>query len=909
MSETISPNSKISQYTIVSKIGEGGMGEVYRARDTKLGRDVAIKVLPASLSENADRLNRFEQEAQAAGALNHPNILSIYHIGTHAGAPYIVSELLEGETLRDRLNGNPLPQRKAVDYALQIARGLAAAHEKNIVHRDIKPENIFITNDGRVKILDFGLAKLIPRRGDGAIGGVGEEDPTIAHPVSPSPNRPVRTDPGTVMGTMGYMSPEQLKGTHIDHRSDIFSFGAILYEMLSGRRAFRADSMAETMSAILREDPPDLSETNKTVSPALERVVRHCLEKNPAERFHSARDLAFAIESLSGSAISSGQTASMPTFTAEMEGSNGISRWFANAKLAWIVSAVLLIALVAALAWLYFNRSSSDTPAVRLAFNPQPGLAVNDDVPDWVVISPDGERIAYSATGTDGKIMLYVQELNSPEAKKLAGSENPLEPFWSPDSRSVAYGSNGKLKRSDLSGGSAQILCDSARMVGGSWSQDGTIIFVPDYRTALVQVSAKGGDPTSVVMSSGEEQGSIGRHRYPYFLPDGRHFLFTREQRGIWAGSLDSPEITQIVPDTSPVVYSKQGYILFIRNDSLVAQAFDAGNLKVSGEAFPIIADQKSWFNFLRFSASDNGTLVWQGTWERDYQLVWYDRNGKQVGALEAPSKVAAGQDPRLSPDGKRVVIKRNPPNTLWVVDLEKGNSVRITSDFGQMPLWSPDGSRIAYSGVGGLTVKASTGLGEPEIVLSSATSGATFPCCWSPDGKFIVYQKRGVKTRLDLYALALDEKKEILLLSSPFDERSPNLSPDGKWLSYDADDTGAPEIYVQRFAADGTSVTDRRRVSTNGGRMAVWRRDGTELFFIAADGRLMSAAVKTTGDTFEFAAPKALFETRMLASIGSFHEFDVSPDGQRFLIGTLIGDSKAAPPTVILNWTALIKK
>src|SRR5882724_4938819 len=337
MSETRSPNTTIAQYTIVSKIGEGGMGEVYRARDAKLGRDVAIKVLPASFSENTDRLNRFEQEAQAAGALNHPNILVIYHIGTHGGAPYIVSELLEGETLRDRMAGAALPQRKALDYALQIARGLAAAHGKGIVHRDLKPDNIFITDDGRVKILDFGLAKLTSAT-------------DVTQSQSEVPTRKVNTDPGTVMGTMGYISPEQLKGQPADHRSDIFSFGAILYEMLSGKRAFRGDSMAETMSAILREDPPDLSETNKTVSPALERVVRHCLEKNPAERFHSARDLAFAIESLSGSAISSGQSATMSAIAAPESGAAaGLSGWFGNLRVAWIVAAVLVVALLATL--------------------------------------------------------------------------------------------------------------------------------------------------------------------------------------------------------------------------------------------------------------------------------------------------------------------------------------------------------------------------------------------------------------------------------------------------------------------------------------------------------------------------------------------------------------------------------
>jgi serine/threonine protein kinase len=329
MSESISRDTIIGQYSVISKIGEGGMGEVYRARDTKLGRDVAIKVLPAAYSADAERLRRFEQEAQAAGALNHPNILVIFHIGTHEGAPYIVSELLEGETLRERMAGAALPQRKAIDYALQIAHGLAAAHAKGIVHRDLKPENLFVTNDGRVKILDFGLAKLTGT-------GDGTQSQTEV------PTRRVDTDPGMVMGTMGYMSPEQLKGQRADHRSDIFSFGAILYEMLSGKRAFRGDSMAETMSAILREDPPDLSETNKTVSPALERLVGHCLEKNPEERFHSARDLAFAIEALSGAATSSGQTMTDVATARESPEIAGMSRLFGNARLAWIVAAVFL---------------------------------------------------------------------------------------------------------------------------------------------------------------------------------------------------------------------------------------------------------------------------------------------------------------------------------------------------------------------------------------------------------------------------------------------------------------------------------------------------------------------------------------------------------------------------------------
>lgn len=886
----ISPNTTVGQYTIVSKIGEGGMGEVYRARDTKLGRDVAIKVLSVTLSENADRLNRFEQEAQAAGALNHPNILSIYHIGMHEGAPYIVSELLEGQTLRDRMNSNALPQRKAVDYALQIARGLAAAHEKNIVHRDIKPENIFITDDGRVKILDFGLAKLTA-----PIDG--------AQPQTEVPTRKVNTDPGTVMGTMGYMSPEQLKGTHVDHRSDIFSFGAILYEMLSGRRAFRADSMAETMSAILREDPPDLSETNKTVSPALERVVRHCLEKNPAERFHSARDLAFAIESLSGSAISSGQTATMPAVTSEIDKleRKAFSRWLGNAKLAWIVSAVLLIALVAALAWLFFNRSSSEAQAVRLAFNPPPELAFNDTLPDSAVISPDGKKLAFSATGADGKMMLYVRELDSSEVKLLPGSDNALEPFWSPDSKSIAFGSNGKLKRSDLTGGNAQVLCDAARMVGGSWNKDGIIIFAPDYRTNLVQVSAQGGEPTPVVLKFDD---GVGELRYPYFLPDGRHFIFRRANRGTWIGSLDQPEPKPLFADATPCIYALPGWLIFIRNDALVAQAFDAEKLVVSGEPIPIISGQANETGNRRFSVSDNGVLVWLGAWQRNYQLVWFDREGKQTGVIDAPIKVRIGQDPHISPDGKSVVLKRD--QNLWVMDLEKGTSLRITSTFAQSPVWSPDGSRIVYSAGPGMSLKAANGIGNEELLLS----GANFPSAWSPDGRFIIYGRRGVKTRYDIWVFPMfGDRKEYQLTNSQFDEQTPQFSPDGRWLAYSSDDTGSPEIYVQSFSADGKLGSDKKRISTSGGRYPVWRRDRSELFFIAADGSVMATPVTIDGNEFEFSAPKALFKTRMMSWPANFHEFDVSPDGQRFLVGTLVGEIVSPPPTVILNWTALLRK
>ena len=579
-----------------------------------------------------------------------------------------------------------------------------------------------------------------------------------------------------------------------------------------------------------------------------------------------------------------------------------------------VIIAFASLALIAGFfGYKYFSKTNSNEKAVRLSFKPAAELSFNDVQADFAVISPDGQKIAFSA-GPDGRNTLYVRDLDSTQAKLLPGSENPLEPFWSPDSRSVAYGSNGKLKRSDLSGGNGQILCDAARLVGGSWSKDGVIIFAPDYRARIAQVSAKGGEPQTINFP---EDFPDERHNNPIFMPDGRHFLFRRdvgdqmvgpgvERFGIWAGSLDSQEIKQVMTDNSNFVYTPEGWLVFVRNDTLVSQAFDAAKIAPSGDPIPIISGQTNAIgNIRRFSISDNGVLIWQGAWEREYQLTWFDREGKQTGVVGAPAKVAVGLDPHISPDDKRLVVKRN-PNNLWVIDLDKGTDLRITADFGQLPVWSPDGSKIAYSGNGGLSIKASHGLGDAETLLP----GPNFPHSWSPDGRFIIFLRRGVKTRFDMYALSLNgERKETLLLNSTFEERSPRLSPDGKWLAYASDDTGNLEVYVQSFSTDSKLGADRKRISGAGGIMPEWRRDGGELFFIATDGQMMASSVKTGGSEFEFSSPKALFKTKMLNFVNNSHEFDVSPDGQRFLIGTLIGEPTAPPPTVILNWTAALKK
>src|SRR5690349_21775867 len=491
---TLAPGTKLGRYEIRSKIGEGGMGEVYLARDIEIGRDVAVKILPSTFSSEQERLKRFQQEACAAGALNHPNILSIYDVGKHDGSPYVVSELLQGETLRKRIGGTPLAPRRAIDYASQIANGLAAAHEKGIIHRDLKPENVFVTNDGRLKILDFGLAKLTQLDGQQSQTEV--------------PTRRVDTDPGVVMGTVGYMSPEQLKGRVVDQRSDIFSFGAILYEMLSGRRAFHGESSAETMSAILREDPPDLSNTNKSVSPALERLVNRCLEKNSESRFHSASDLAFALDAISGPSFVSGQTLTtiVPLSTGQR----------LRRHLPWILTAVLSVALIVALLYVFLSRRAP-AAEVREAQRFIIPLPEKSQVIDAPLISPDGHRLVYRLNTEDGKELLWLRPLDSIEARPLAGTEGATQTFWSPDSQSIGFVAAGKLRRVDLSGGAPQFLCDIASNPTASWGREGVIIFSRGVADGLYRVPATGGTPVRVT----EVNGSVNEleHTWPHFLP------------------------------------------------------------------------------------------------------------------------------------------------------------------------------------------------------------------------------------------------------------------------------------------------------------------------------------------------------------------------------------------------------
>ncbi|MCA1629555.1 MAG: protein kinase, partial [Acidobacteria bacterium] len=737
----LSPNTRLGRYEIRAQIGAGGMGEVYLARDPKINRDVAIKVLPADFSSDAERLRRFEQEAQAAGALNHPNILSIYDVDTHDGSPYVVSELLEGETLREQLGGAPLPARKALDYALQTARGLAAAHEKGIVHRDLKPENLFVTQDGRVKILDFGIAKLVePRDGSEARTDL--------------PTRKLNTEPGVVVGTVGYMSPEQVRGQRVDHRSDIFSLGVVLYEMLSGRRAFHGGSAVETLNAILKEDPPELSESNGQINPALERVVGHCLEKSPGQRFQSAWDVAFALEALSGLSSSRTGAAALPL----------TSGWTKNReRVAWAVAGILLLGLLAALpfAIAHLRRAPVEERVLRLSLLPPENASMSRIVPA-MALSPDGRRLAFIAT-FEGRELLWVRSLDSHSAQALPGTEGASgasPPFWSPDGRFIGFFGGGKLKKIEASGGPPQSLCDTAASRGGTWNRDGVIIF-GDTSGPLYRVSASGGEPTPVMPL--DQSRLESSHRWPQFLPDGRHFLyFVRsgqiESRGVYVGSLDSKETKRLIPTALNATYAPPGLLLFMREETLMAQKFDAEKLELAGEPFPVAEHVAYNIGLGRgaFSVSENGVLAFRsGSGDRD-RLLWFDRGGKQIGTLGAPGIYFTLW---LSPDERQAAVESTDPRMgtpdIWLFDLARGIPSRFTTDPAgdTSPLWSPDGSRVVFSssreGVRHLYQKIASGGGQEELLFKS--SEEKVPDDWSSDGQLILYQTLNPKTKWDL--------------------------------------------------------------------------------------------------------------------------------------------------------------
>jgi eukaryotic-like serine/threonine-protein kinase len=903
--------TRLGAYEILAPLGAGGMGEVYRARDTRLDRAVAIKVLPAEFAQDSDRLRRFELEARATSALNHPNILTVYDFGTHEGSPYLVMELLEGEELRAQLEEGALPVRKAIDYAQQIVTGLAAAHEKNIVHRDLKPENLFVTKDGRVKILDFGLAKLTQRRGDAVQQRRGEDDDTL---LAESPRPPIPaslTAPGTVMGTVAYMSPEQVQGKDLDHRSDIFSFGIILHEMLRGQRVFTGESQVDVMHAILRADPPDLSETNAKISPQLDKLVRRCLEKQPARRFQTASDLGYALEALSVSnSSSSNRTEAVQAITTTTKRSGWRER-------VWMMVAGVMTLLAIALGVAYFRRPMMDAEPMRFSINPPEKAKLFD----WPTISPDGRTLAFIAE-VDGKTQLLVRPLGATTARPLVEvRDNSPYPFWSPDSQFIAYFEQSKLKKIALTGGTPETLCDALSVQGGTWNREGIILF-GSREAGIKRVSANGGAVTTVT-SVDTARGDL-YHFAPTFLPDERYFLYhignsDSAKNGIYLTALEGGETRQLLSATARNVGfalnpadSHEGYLAFVRQGVLLAQPFDFRRNQLVGNPVRIAEHVTAPVAWARFSVATNGVLILLGS-EVKEQLTWFDRAGKKLGTV-CPS----GQysPPRLSPNGQRLAVGyTNSPtrmSDIYLFDLASGTGTPFTFDpkLDHRPIWSPDGSRIVWvslrDGVQDLFQKAASGAGQDEVLLHSAYLKQ--PSDWSADGRFILYFEPNPQTAGDVWVLPMEgERKPWVWLNTPANEGYAAFSPDEKWIAYTSNESGRNEVYLQAFVPGTPASGGKRQLSTNGGTNPQWRRDGRELYYVAPDGKLMMVEF-TPGAELKAGTPKELFAPSGY-QVNADRGYTVTGDGQRFLFVTSAEDASVPPFTVVLNWMAEIKR
>ena len=894
---SLSAGVRLGVYEIQSLLGAGGMGEVYRARDGRLQRDVAIKVLPAAFATDAERMARFEQEARATAALNHPNILAVHDLGQHDGAPFIVTELLNGVSLRELLQGGPLPARKAVEYGVQIAQGLAAAHDKGIVHRDLKPDNVFVTSDGRVKILDFGLAKLTQPDASASSMSV--------LPTTPAFTQVANTATGVVMGTMGYMAPEQVRGAVSDHRADIFALGVVLYEMLAGRRAFGGDTAMDVMSAILKEDPPDLPVVERHIPPALSRIVGRCLEKNPSVRFQSARDLAFALEALStqsGSGATearSGPAASVAVPAAPRRA----------AIIPWSVAAVALLA-AAVIAVVHFRETAAAVRSARFEIAP-PGATSAE----MLSLSQDGRQLAFVAS-KDGPSQIWIRSLDSVEARPLPGTENAIYPFWSPDASYIAFFAQGKLKKVAIGGGPAVALCDSPSGRGGSWNQAGVIIFSAGPTSPILQVPANGGTPKPVTkILAGDASGGA---RFPSFLPDGDHFLYLAtaggSDTGVHVASLSAGTSERLLEETSNAVFAisnGEGYVLFRREETLMAQRFDVDTLKLSGDVLPIASPVPLSYNlgFGAFSASLDGTLVFRRQLTRDRELAWFDRDGKrQSSATKALQLYAAPI--ALSPDQKRVaysIASGDRQAELWVHDLSRDVASRFTFAAGvaRDPVWSGDGSVLYYGFMLAGTVsfeihrKPLAGNGQDERLVESGVNGN--PTSVSSDGQFLLFNQTGSKTDSDVWVMPLTgDRKPVPYLQTTFGETDAVFAPVAgptRWVAYASNESGRFEVYLQPYPASGVKY----QVSAAGGAPTGWRQDGRELYY-GQDDALYAVPI-TLGTTVDIGTPKVILRNpNVLATT-------VASDGKRSLAAVPPGGSDAAQPlTAVLNWSADLK-
>ncbi|NDQ58123.1 MAG: protein kinase [Acidipila sp.] len=886
----LSLGTKLGPYEILAPLGEGGMGEVYRAKDTRLDRTVAIKILPANISGDPAAKQRFEREAKTISSLNHPHICVLYDVGHQEGVDYLVMECVEGETLANRLEKGALSLEQTLKYGAQIAEALDKAHRSAIVHRDLKPGNIMLTSSG-AKLLDFGLAK--------------ETSPlaSLATMTAVTPKSPV-TQQGTIVGTFQYMSPEQVEGKELDGRSDIFSLGAVLYEMLTGKPAFEGKTQLSVASAILEREPAPLSSLKPLTPATLERAIRRCLAKDREDRWQTARDLAIELKWIA----ESGNPASVPARATHVE-LWGKSSWLA--WLPWALCGLLTAGFVAGM----MLRPAAKASVQSGYFYAQLPFAAQS-----MAVAPDGRTVAVVGKQESERAnALWLYELGARRGKSLPDTDGATFPFWSPDGKSVGFFADGKLKKLDIAGGPVQVICEAPSGRGGTWNKDGVIVFTPSGQLAdgLYRVSAGGGAATRITMadaSRGEDN-----HRWPSFLPDQKHFLYLAanvsgqtEPDAIYAGALDSNEKKFVVKATGNAVYAAPGYLLFYRNKTLFAQHFDAAKLEVSGEAIPTLTDLAFLPRIVHvaFAASDTGLLAAQtGSGVSISRLVWYDRKGNEIGAASRPdyySNVA------LRPDGKMVAVdKTDQENTnadVWTYDFQRDAMKRITFDpaIDAMPVWNADGMRLLFTSSRGksfsLYTKNADGAQEEKVLdFDTADKVDRYPSDWSRDGKYVLYT-RGT----ELWVAAVPEMKARAFLTGAGTPRNGQFSPDGKWVAYASNESGKFEIYVTSFP----EARGKWQVSNTGGNQPRWRGDGQEMFYLAPDGKMMAVPV-STGANFDAGAPAALFLTHAREFFATSEQvsYDVTRDGQRFLINTQVKNADRQPMTVILNWDAEMKK
>ena len=880
--------TRLGPYEIRSFIGAGGMGMVYRARDTRLDRDVAVKVLPPAFARDADRLARFEREARAVAAINHPNIVSVHDIGSAEivdpdqgpiSAAYLITELLDGETLRDRLAQGPLSARKSADVAIQVARGLAAAHDRGIVHRDLKPENIVLLRDGHAKILDFGLAK------QADVNGRSGDQQTMA-----------ATDAGTVLGTVGYMAPEQVRGEPVDARSDLFALGIVLYEIASGQRAFSRPTAAETMTAILREEPPELQTMPPALAPALSRIVRHAIEKNPNDRFQSARDFAFALQTVAE------PSGSAPTLAAPPEPRRQWRTW-----LPWMVAATMAAVTVALVVW---PRSRSSAPGLPVIF--APALPFRDASLSSPSISPDGLSVAFIAHGPSLDAIV-VRRLDSAQSKPLKGTggAQPGGIFWSPDARWLGFFAGGRLKIIELASERIEELAEAVSGYGGTWGPDGTILFSPGGHTPIFRVNAKGGEATAVTTLDPARKDEA--HRWPQFLPDGRHFVYAPWMSGavtrkIQLASLDggAPK-TLFDAETGPIVAG--GYYLYVRDlpvSRVMAQAFNPSTFEPDGRPVVVTDDNIDFHWYLgdpKASASANVLIYTTGKLTMS-QLTWFSRTGRPLGTVGDPGVY---YDPIISPDGSTLAVERadteRGATDLWTIDLARNASSRLTTapGFESVAMWTADGRRIIYGADPGsgprMWIKNANGTGAEEVLLPHRA----YPMDVSRDGKLVLFLVVGGTTQRDIWVYDFEHKTSSPLLDSPFEETTAKFSPDGKWIAYVSDEAQKPEVYIRSFPDGATKL----RVSAGGGDEPEWRRDGKELFYLAPDTTLMAVDIRQDGKTLALGNIQPLFVTNVERPRVIRNNYTASLDGQKFLVMSPLVHPSASPLVGILNWAA----